>query len=342
MSDMFWNTRVVGHPNYVAAAPCHQDGENKVRMLVVSSNYYGTTNPLNCSEDARNIEDLARQCEVPRLSVVSGDQCTRDHVLQAVQQISARCRPDDYFILYIAGFGASVKELGGQGADAQDDAFVCVDHNGECSLATLIGDSELSEVILSHCNFETRVLIITDCCYPRTIVDLSKKQWNGRQALCISGCRARQTASEPGLCGVFSHSLLLAVAKLSRVGYEDYSVGALYNATLHELHEAFDSVNQDLAIQAAPGFAPAMMAWPLIPNLGYESPIAACIAGDEAEYRGVRPEMLHRVNQAAVTAPVSIEAYISHVLAADVVDKGLRTCTVGASRVCYAPSCVVH
>lgn len=329
------NSRINGKPEYVRAAPIFHEGDQKVRMLIVALDYARTGQPLTCTQDGRNMEAFATYCEVPRLEAMYDEQCTRKAVLEAIQQTCSRCQPDDYFVFFYAGHGTNVADTNGDEADGQDEAFVLVDGIGQVTADTLLVDDEFAEAICSSCHADVRILILVDCCHSGTVADLSRPCWAGRQAVSVAGCRDRQTSGDIGRGGIFTHSMLLANAKLSRVGHEDFSVGALYNATLLEASEVFHAA-QDVTIQAVAGFSPDQMAWPLVPPPGYEAPLHTAAAGAGAT-DGVHPETLKYVKPNAVTNPISIEEYIAQVTAGSGDHKGLRICTARPMRSCYGP-----
>merc|ERR1712032_820769 len=132
--------------------------------------------------------------------------------------------------------------------------------------------------------------------------------------------------------------MLLAVDKLSKVGRDNYSVGMLFNATLHEDDVVF-SGKQDIVMQTAPSFASDAMAWPLVPPVGYQAPLNRCGGPGgirrNAATEGVSPEMLSHVNQDALNVPVSIEEYVSHVQGGTLF-QGLKPC-----RACNSGGCAV-
>lgn len=160
------------------------------------------------------------------------------------------------------------------------------------------------------------------------------KDWAGRHAISISGCLDNETSGDTGGGGIFTHSLLLAVAKLSRVAHDDYSVGALYNATLKESQDVFKA-KQDIAIQAAPSFAPDMMAWPLVPAPGYMAPL-------HEDERDTYKLLLGSANADALNGPVVVEEYIQQVMGGDFAGPSFNQCAGRSGRVCAGPECSVQ
>lgn len=332
------NQQVSGQANYKRAAPIFHNEEHKMHMLIVAMDYKRTGRPLSCTTDAKNVEELARQSGVQWLVPLYDEQCTKEAVLRAIRSMGQKCGPDDYFIFYFAGHGTNtVDAQAADEVDGHDEAFVCVDKNGQVSPATLLSDSEFCAAVLSSCQLETRILIISDCCHTGIITDLSKNCWEGRQAIAVGGCQDVHVAEETGREGIFTHSMLLAIDKLSKVGRDNYSVGMLFNATLHEDDVVFSS-KQDITIQISPAFATDAMAWPLVPPVGYQAPLnrrgGPGGKGRSAEMDGVSPEMMLHVRQESLNVPVSIEEYVTHVQGGTLFQlKPCRACTAGGCAV---------
>lgn len=281
-----------------------------MHMLIAALDYKQTGRPLTFSIASRNVEELARQCGVQWLTALYEEECTVQAVTSAVKQMTSKCGPDDVFLFYFAGHGQPASEEQDTG-----DAFVLVDRNGQVSGSTLLPFAELSRTITESCAPETRVLFITDTPYHNSIVDLGRQEWDGRQALLISGTQDQHVEQEDS-GGVFTHNLLLAIDKLSKVGRENYSVGMFFNAALHENELVFSRL-QDLQLQSPARFTPDAMAWPLVPPAGYQAPLSRCAGPggirSDAIRLGVSPVLLEHVRQENLNTPVSIEEYVSHV-----------------------------
>lgn len=326
------NQQVNGQTNYRRAAPIFHQEDHRMHMLIVALDYKHTGRPLTCTIAARNVEELARQCGVQWIVPIYDDECTRDAVLGAVRQMTSKCGPDDVFIFYFAGHGTHREDATGQATE--EETFVLVDRNGQVSASTLLRGDDLASAILEGCKHETRILILTDTTFSGTIMDLGRGAWTGRQATLLSGTQdARCTEEDRG--AIFTHAVLLAIDKLSKVGRENYSVGMLYNAALHEGDIVF-SGKQDIIIQAAPRFSADQLAWPLVPPDGYQAPLSRCarpggIRSDAAKL-GVSPVLLQHVRQEALNVPVSIEEYVSYVQGHSLFQlKPCRACSAGYS-----------
>lgn len=328
------NHQVNGQSRYKRAAPIfHQPEDHRIHMIIVALDYKHSGRPLTSTTAARNIEELARQCGVQWIKPMYDDECTKEGILDEVKRMTSKCGPEDVFILYFAGHGMSTKVKGGQAEEV--DALVLLDRNGQVSPSTLLRGDELAREVLDGCKHETtRILILTDVCHPVSLVDLGTPAWEGRQAILIAGVQDQRTAEEDR-GSIFSHTLLLAIDKLSKVGRDNYAVGMLFNAALHENDLVFSS-KQDMLLQTAPKFGTDEMAWPLVPPVGYQAPLSRCAGPggirSDAGRLGVSPALLQHVRQEALNVPVSIEEYVSHVTGQSLFGmKPCRACNAGCS-----------
>lgn len=330
---MSWarNERVGAKPGYHRMAPVFHHAESRVHMLVVCMDYSKTTCPLPTEWDARNFVEFSRCCGVQDLTILKNEECTVKAFLGAIRRAGEACGPDDYFVLYFAGHGTCVSEVSDKPADAEAEALVCVDSQGQISTRTLLSDEELSNTILQSCPEDARILILADLCHSGPVANLTLGRWAGRQALSITGCRERSTAVDAGRCGIFTHCILLAADKLAKVGHEDYSVGMLFNAALNEDAVIFGRM-QDMMIQAALDSSPQLMAWPLVPSLDYEAPLNRLSSTDMEvlERLGINPAMLKNVRASELHQPVSVEKYNDHVMGAHLSSGPCRVCFAGS------------
>jgi len=335
------NELVNGQANFDKAAPVflHEE-DHAAHMLLVAINYNHTNRPLTCTTDARNMEELGEQSCVRTLSALYDEQCTKEAVLQAVRSVGQKCRPDDFFVMYFAGHGANMSdadfENGEETKGPRDEALMCVNDMGGVSPTTLLSNSELCAEVLAAVPPETRTLFLADCCHYTSIVDLSGPQWEGRQAIAISGGQDLQCHTDNIWGGLLTHSLLLAVEKLSRVGRDHYSVGMLFNAALLE-DEAIFGGRQDLYIQTAPGMGPDSIAWPFVPPPGYQAPLSRCATPFGMDHQAaaplISPDLAHIATPDALNVPVSIEEYIAQVQGGPglLTSKPCRACRAGCS-----------
>uniref|UniRef100_A0A7S2QCE7 Peptidase C14 caspase domain-containing protein n=1 Tax=Zooxanthella nutricula TaxID=1333877 RepID=A0A7S2QCE7_9DINO len=249
------------------------DVEGEVFVLICALDYKMTSNPLSCSIDGKNMEILLDACGVPRENITAmyDEQCTKQAVLQAIKDIGDRCGENDYFVFYYSGHGTNLEDYSGDEADGQDEAFCFVDFQGQISYDSCMSDDVFAQAVTDCVRDDVKVIILTDCCHSGTIADFHCGDWAGRRALSIAGCLDHQTSGDIGRGGIFSHSMMMAIAELQEEGEDEYSCGKLYNKTLQKDEEAFAS-QQDICLQCAPGLLPNHMAWPLIPKRPYAAP----------------------------------------------------------------------
>jgi len=257
--------------NYARAGPKVGDA-GEVHMLIVALDYKRTGNPLTCSIDGKNMQKLAAQCGVQDVVAMYDEQCTRENVLAAIEEVGGRCGEDDYFVLYYSGHGTQVEDSDGDEDEGQDEALCLVSPDGQISMDTLLVDDDLAEALTEAVDEGARIIVLTDCCHSGTICDFEKDIWDGREAISIAGCLDNQTSGDIGKGGIFTHSMLLAIDQLQDAGEEDYSVGMLFNGTLENDNKVFNSA-QDITLKAPPGFSPDRMAWPLTPDDDYRAPL---------------------------------------------------------------------
>lgn len=252
------------------------DGE--VHIIICALDYKQTSNPLTCTFDGNNMQDLCRTCGIQDVTVMYDEQCTNQRVKAAIEEVGGRCGDDDYFIFYYSGHGTNVEDHSGDEDDGQDEAFCFVSPDGQISYETLMTDDDFADAVTSSVPEETRVLILTDCCHSGTIADLDKPEWANREAISITGCLDSQTSGDMGKGGFFTHAMLLAIDALQKQDEEEYSVGMLYNSALHFDDEMFQSA-QDITIQTSSSTNPSAMAWPLVPMGDYSAPLNKAMSG---------------------------------------------------------------
>eukprot|EP00928_Gymnodinium_smaydae_P053310 TRINITY_DN37327_c0_g1_i1.p1 TRINITY_DN37327_c0_g1~~TRINITY_DN37327_c0_g1_i1.p1 ORF type:complete len:482 (+),score=74.44 TRINITY_DN37327_c0_g1_i1:72-1517(+) len=247
----------------------------QVRMLVISLDYKGTSNPLTCTIDGNNMVELARASGVADITQVYDGQATKDNVLHAVRTIARRCAPNDYFFLYYSGHGTSIRDMDGDEVDGEDEAYVlCDSRTGQAIPPTeesLLSDDELAAMLCRELKQSVKVIVISDCCHSGSICDFKKESWRGRRAVSISGCRDTQTSGDTGNGGICTHALLLAVEQLQKKSLQSYNLGRLFRETIMIDDAVFQSP-QDITIGCAPGVSQSDMMWPLVPKSTYVAP----------------------------------------------------------------------
>mmetsp|Transcript_49341 Transcript_49341/g.104962 ORF Transcript_49341/g.104962 Transcript_49341/m.104962 type:complete len:296 (+) Transcript_49341:107-994(+) len=245
----------------------------EIYVLICALDYKRTSNPLTCTIDGQNVQKLLSACGVPRenITVMYDEQCTKEAVLEAISEVGGQCGEGDYFVFYYSGHGTSIKDYSGDEADGKDEAFCFVTDQGQITYDSLLSDDDFAEAVTSGVSDDAKIIILTDCCHSGTIADFKSGGWENHKAISIAGCTDEQTSGDIGRGGIFTHSMLLAIAELASQGETDYTVGRLYNTTLAKDDAVFNSA-QDIAIQCSPGMLPKNMAWPLVPQGGYTPP----------------------------------------------------------------------
>jgi len=244
----------------------------QTHVIIVAIDYKGTENQLTCTVDGDNFQELCRSSGVTDVVSLYDNDGNYDRVAQAIQQVGSRCGAGDFFIFYYSGHGASVADQNNDEDDGNDEALCLVSPDGELDYSTCMTDDQFAELVKTNVTDDVNVMILTDCCHSGTIADFGTSDWGGHKAVSITGCTDEQTSGDTGNGGIFTHSMLMAIADLAEQGIEDYSCAELYNLTLDKDDEVFAS-EQDIscAWTNACGSS-SQMAWPLIPEPGYQAP----------------------------------------------------------------------
>lgn len=258
-------------PHYPDGVP--QDGSVNVFMVCIALDYPGTDNQLTCTKDGNNMMQLWQACGQPQDHVrkLFNNDGNKQQVISAVEELSQMAGEGDYFIFYYSGHGTSVPDKDGDEEDGKDEALCLVTPEGKIDWGAFMTDDELAALLAE--NFpEQKVIILSDCCHSGTISDFEAGAWGDIQAVSISGCTDAQTSGDTGNGGIFTHSMLMAIADFSSNDDASYSCGQLYNKTLEFDDSVFDS-QQDITAANSTGLASISgMAWPLIPKGGYQAP----------------------------------------------------------------------
>lgn len=285
--------KVASDNGYDRPAP-RSGGDGECHLLICALDYKKTGNPLTCSMDGRNMEELAKFCGINDVVAMYDEQCTKPAVLKALADLGARCGSEDYFIFYYSGHGTSVEDEDGDEEDGKDEAYCLVNSAGQVSRKTMLTDDEFAEAVIDATEEDVRIIVLSDCCHSGSIADLDKEAWGNRQVISISGCLDDQTSGDIGNGGIFTHSMLLAIDQLEDAGESDYSVGMMFNATLENDEKVFHS-RQEINIQTSNAVAPDEMAWPLVPLPGvdYQAPLTKACGGQHAP----TPEQAAQISQ---------------------------------------------
>lgn len=307
------NSKVAAGNNYPQS---RATAGSNVHLLIVALDYKQTSNPLTCTKDGDNMQRLAEACGLQHVEVMYNEDCTKDNVAAKIQSVGSQCQQDDFFIFYYSGHGTNMEDQSGDEADGQDEAFCFVTPDGQISYDSCMRDDDFASCICENIPESAQVLILTDCCHSGTIADLDGENWAGRKAISVTGCLDSETSGDIGRGGIFTHSMLMAIENLKRSDELEYSVGALYNATLVEDERIFSSA-QNITIQCTSSVQPDEMQWPMTPVERYLSPLsqAAEAQGDPSapatglqgnaelcEALGIQPQTLQFLTDTAINA----------------------------------------
>jgi hypothetical protein len=246
----------------------------QVHMIIIALDYPGTGNELTCTEDGGNMFKLAQSCGVTDIVKLWNNEANYERVEQAIREVGARCDSGDFFVFNYSGHGANVPDLDGDEKDGQDEALCLVTPEGKLDFEKFMTDDDFARIVTESVDPDVKILVMCDCCHSGTIGDFEKEEWDGFQALSMSGCKDSQTSGDTGRGGIWTHSLLLAIEEMHDEGEDDYSVGQLYNIQLDKDDEVFDSA-QDIQVKwTADLGGPENMAWPFVPpqNQQFEAP----------------------------------------------------------------------
>lgn len=264
------NGKAHAKDKFAVAAPIFS-GKGQAHVIICAMDYEGTDAPLTCAKDARNLEQLVRQCPRCKVYPLYNRQCTRENVKRMITAVGRQCKADDYFVFYYAGHGSQLPDQDGDEESGLDQMFLFVDSNGQYSYKTQMIDDEFAELVTDTVDEDVRVIVLVDACHSGTIADFNRECWSGRQAVSIAAARDSQAAGDTGRGGIMTHSLLLTIAEFHDTNDDNYNVGALYNSCFQTQRKTF-SADHELTLCCPNDFRPSKMAWPLIPQGDYSPP----------------------------------------------------------------------
>lgn len=293
--------------------------EGETRMLMCALDYKQTDNPLTCTFDGRNVQELAGACGIADVRYMQDEECQKANVEDAIRSIGGRSAPGDCFIFYYSGHGTNLADQSGDEEDGQDEALCFVDGAGQVNFNSCMSDDDFADIITTSFEPGVKILILTDCCHSGSIADLGKPSWDGFEAISITGCMDNQTSGDIGTGGIFTHSMLLGIEELEQQGEADYSVGMLFNATLKFDDEKFDS-KQDITLQCSNDATSSDFVWPLNPTRPYVSPMRKA----QASGRGIGDEG----GAAAQGIPPALAAFVGNLDPPGDMDLKKQSCTI--------------
>jgi len=246
MAELAKRQKASNTNNATQQAPKYTGGQ--AHMIIIALDYPGTGNELTCTEDGDNMKDLAQKCGIQDVVCLYNNDGNKDQVSDAIRDVASRCQPGDYFIFNYSGHGANVPDKDGDEADGNDEALCLVTPEGKIDWDGFMTDDEFADIVTGCVDPEVKIILLCDCCHSGTIGDFGSADWDGFQALSMSGCRDSQTSGDTGRGGIFTHALLLAIQQMQEDQEDDYSVAQLYNVQLEKDDEVFDSA-QDITVK---------------------------------------------------------------------------------------------
>eukprot|EP00928_Gymnodinium_smaydae_P090817 TRINITY_DN74544_c0_g1_i1.p1 TRINITY_DN74544_c0_g1~~TRINITY_DN74544_c0_g1_i1.p1 ORF type:complete len:368 (-),score=49.47 TRINITY_DN74544_c0_g1_i1:199-1212(-) len=253
----------------------------QVHMLIFAMDYKLTNNPLSCTIDAMNMCNLARQCGITDIRVLTdkAGPLVKRTAKQAIVDTLQSCGANDYFLMYYSGHGCLLSDAHGWDEEEVEDSAYCFQRaDGQIDYRSCLTDDEFADLLTKNLKPGVRTLVLSDCCHSDTVCDFSKRIWHGKIGCSISGCLDHQTSGDIGNGGIFTHSMLLAIDKLSQAMVQgrlpnQYSVGLLFNATLGEKHKYFRTAQQQICIEHTSFANTDQIRFPLIPRGLYFAPL---------------------------------------------------------------------
>jgi hypothetical protein len=149
-----------------------QEGANKYAIVIGISDYYGTENDLQYSDDDAidMVKALTTVYGFPRENIIllvsdyEVNNATRYNITKAISMLSGIVEVDEVVFFY-SGHGARGKANDGDN-ELIDEAIVPY----ECTAESLIWDGELAQMFSSFAT--SRIIFIFDSCYAGGMTDL--------------------------------------------------------------------------------------------------------------------------------------------------------------------------
>ena len=150
-----------------------QEGAHKYAIVIGISDYYGTENGLQYSDDDAKdmVTALTTVYGFPRENIIllisdyMVNNATRDSIINAICTLSGTAGEGDEVVFFYSGHGARGKANDGDN-ELVDEAIV----PWECTAQSLIWDGELASLFSG---FKTsRIIFIFDSCYAGGMTDL--------------------------------------------------------------------------------------------------------------------------------------------------------------------------
>jgi uncharacterized caspase-like protein len=147
---------------------CVSPARAAMRALVIGVDDYIHVEPLRGAvADARDVEKALRAAGVSDMTVLLNKAATRRATLDALEDLSARARPDDAIFIALAGHGAQEPErVKGSQPDGRDAVFLLRDFNPRdaSGASEKILDAEFNHYIRRLETEGGRVIFVADTC----------------------------------------------------------------------------------------------------------------------------------------------------------------------------------
>jgi len=281
-----WTTTVNADPTYEREAPSI-NGLGRVHMIIFALDYTHTTYAQSSNiMDGKAMGELARShCGVSSIIEHYERQCTPSTLQHVFSQVSSKMRNDDYLVFFFSGRGA---ELSADVADEDEQTFR---EDGEPPLGLTLFNkdgtlveyscSRLAELITTSVNPRARVLLMFDCGYSASMIDLVNPMWDDVEAISLNGTVDKEESEDPVHGGLFTASVLYAVQKLQQERDMHYSVGAIFNKMIKEGQRVRGN-KENFWLEHGFSATPGSMAWPLLPTTKYDPPVKRRLSRLEA------------------------------------------------------------
>lgn len=231
-----------------------RDVEGEVHVLICGLDYscdrqsWAGQNPLDTKFAFDMMVGLCQACEVTTLKTLWNQQCTKEGILAAIEEVGSACGENDYFIFYYTGHGDQLPNIEGN-EELMDQCFCTVDQYGNTDDPTMqyrnqvwLRDDDFARTLMDAVHDGCHVLVLVDACHSGTICDFHSGAWTQEgqtKAISISGCSDHQTSAGTGRGGHFSRSLVNSVMELQDEHEDEaYSVGTFYDKVLENYDES--------------------------------------------------------------------------------------------------------
>lgn len=220
--------------------------------------------PLDTEQGGNIFKELLAASGVKDVIEITRRDCTSQNVCNAIYSVGGRCAPDDIFVFYYTGHGDKLPDTNGDEQDVTDEA-ICTVRDGLCNQGTFLRDDDFTQMITSYVKAKN-IVILMDMCHSGTICDMDKNQWQGRNAMSVSGCQDAEVSAGTGQGGLLTHALRAASQQVR--GQQNVSSAMFYNLVVQAaspLKAQFHS-QQSITVQSPAGSNLSAMPWPLVPR----------------------------------------------------------------------------